>query len=91
MTRNGHLWFCLDSFAILALKRGHLREAALAVGCVEAIYAAKGQLMPPYLRRVRDETLVGLQKAFGKTELKRLLAEGAALTPEEAARSALAD
>ena len=91
MTRNGHLWFCLDSFAILALKRGHLREAALAVGCVEAIYAAKGQLMPPYLRRVRDETLVGLQKAFGKTELKRLLAEGAALTAEEAARIALAD
>lgn len=79
VTRNGHLWFCPDTFAILAL------------GCVEAIYAAKGQLMSPYSRRVRDATLVGLHKAFNKTELKRLLAEGAALTAEEAARIALAD
>ena len=47
--------------------------------------------MQPYVRRVRDETLAGLQKVFSKTELKRLLAEGAALSAEEAARIALAD
>ena len=81
----------LAFFARLAFKRDHPQEAALTLGCIDAIYAEIGQLMQPYVRRVRDETLASLQKAFSKTDLKRLLAEGAALTAEEAARIALAD
>ena len=91
LTRDGELSHGLVFFSRLAFKRDHPQEAALTLGCIEAIYAEKGQQMPPYARRVRDETLVGLQKVFSKTELKRLLAEGAALSAEEAARIALAD
>ena len=91
LTRDGELLLGLAFFARLAFKRDHPQEAALTLGCIDAIYAEIGQLMQPYVRRVRDETWVGLQSVFSKTELKRLLAEGAALTAEEAARIALAD
>ena len=42
-------------------------------------------------QRIRDAVLSGLQLALPAAELDRLLAEGAAMSDEEAARGALAD
>ena len=40
---------------------------------------------------MRDEVRCGLKQALSAAELERLLAEGAAMADEEAARGALAD
>lgn len=90
-TRDGSLWVRLDAFALLASKRDHAKSAALVLGCSDAIYATKKHPRQPNEQRVRDLALAGLQKAFSKRELNKLLAEGATLSVEAAARIALAD
>jgi len=79
------LWVWLVSFALIALKQGRVSDAALAFGRAEAKYGnvANDQ-------RARDAVRDMLVKSLSSGELQRLLAEGAALTDEEAARIALA-
>ena len=45
----------------------------------------------PITQRIREELLHGLRRALSAAELDRLLAEGAALSDEAAARLALSD
>ena len=90
-SRDGSLWVRLDAFSLLAFKRGHAKNSALVLGCCDAIYAAKNHPRQPNEQRVHDLALAGLQKTFSKTELKKLMGEGATLSVEEAARIALAD
>ncbi len=90
-TRDGSLWVRLDAFSLLAFKRGHTKTSALVLGCCDAIYATKNHPRQPNEERVHDLALAGLQKTFSKTELKKLMGEGATLSVEEAARIALAD
>jgi predicted ATPase/class 3 adenylate cyclase len=88
--RQGLLWIFLTRIAMLALARGHATEAALAFGRAEAAQAWRDAAPPPRKMRERDDLLRQLQEALSGPELERLLAEGAALTDEEAARIALA-
>ena len=52
--RNGQVWVSLDTFAILAFKRGHQREAALTLGCSDAIRVGNGLLRRPEQQSKRD-------------------------------------
>ena len=88
--RQGLLWIFLTRIALLALRRGHATEAALAFGRAEAGQAWRDAAQPPRKVREREDLLRQLQEVFSGPELERLLAEGAALTDEEAARIALA-
>ena len=90
-SRDGSLWVRLDAFALLAFKRNHEKNAALVLGCSDAIYKTKQFPRQPSEQRVHDLALAGLQKTFSSTVLKKLMNEGAALTVEEAAHIALAD
>ena len=87
----GLLWHCLDSFALVAAKRGRAREAALTLCRSDAAYDEKLRPRMPSAQRTRDLTVTALQSAFGKAELQRLLTENATVSVEAAARIALAD
>lgn len=87
----GALLSWLDAFALLAFKRGRHTEAALALGRAEAMNRQHGLRRQPNEQRQRDEVLGLLQRALPDDELDALLARGAALSDDEAARLALAD
>ena len=89
-SRQGFLWEFLTEIALLALERGHATEAALAFGRADAAQAWRDTSPPPAAMQEREALLRRLQQVFSAPELERLLAEGAALTDEDAARIALA-
>ena len=92
LTRQGIGWMQLDAIALLAFKRGRIDDAALALGRSFACWAKFNQpRYGPITQRIRDAVLSGLRQALPAAELERLLAEGAAMSDEEAARGALAD
>ena len=89
--QNGTLWAFLDVFMLLAIRRGRIAEAALVRGRVEAVSKRGGHRREPTGERVRAEVWTELQAALPAAELDRLLAQGATLSDEAAARLALAD
>ena len=89
--QGGALWNWLDSFALLAFKRGRVAEAALTLGRAEAVNAGHGYRRQPNEQRQRDELLALLQRALPAAELDRLMEQGAALRDEEAAQIALGE
>ncbi len=92
LTRQGVWWMWLERIALLAFKRGRIRESALALGRSDVVFFQSNQQRhDPINQRIRDEVRDGLQQALPAAELERLLAEGAALSDEEAARLALGD
>ena len=92
LTRQGTFWMWLDTIALLAFKRGRIPEAALVLGRSDASRAKVGMWRDdPIDQRIRDVLQSGLRQALPAADLERLLAEGAALSDEEAARGALAD
>ena len=92
LTRQGVWWIWLDTIALLAFKRGRIRDSALALGRSGArIVQSNQHRYGPITQRMRDEVRCGLKQALSAAELERLLAEGAAMSDEEAARGALAD
>jgi predicted ATPase/DNA-binding winged helix-turn-helix (wHTH) protein len=78
------LWVWLVPFAQIALKQGRVSDSALALGRVEAKYGGFSNN-----QRDRDDLRSLLRQSLSSDELQSLLAEGAALTDEEAARIAL--
>ena len=92
LSRQGMSWMCLDTIALLAFKRGRIHDAALALGRSDAMFVKFNQpRYGPVFQRIRDEVRDGLQQALSAAELEQLLAEGAALSDEEAVRLALGD
>jgi hypothetical protein len=83
--RGSPLWVWLVSFAQIAFNQGRVSDAALAFGRAEAKYGSVSND-----RRERDDLRALLTQSLSRTELRRLLVEGAALTDEEAAHIALA-
>lgn len=79
------MWVWLVSFARIAFKQGRVSDAALAFGRAEAKYIGVANAQSD-----RDDVRALLSQTVSSTDLQRLLAEGAALTDEEAARIALA-
>jgi len=82
------LWMFLDVFALLALQRGKLADAARTLGRADAAHAARASMRPPNEQRLRDIVFAGLQ-ALAPNELQRLLDAGAMLDDEDVARTAL--
>jgi predicted ATPase/DNA-binding winged helix-turn-helix (wHTH) protein len=81
----------LDAAAFLALKRGRVEAAAMALGRSDAAVAhvtGPGPRLPNELR-ARNLTLEGLQLALTAAELERLTQAGALLSEDEAASLAL--
>ena len=92
LTRQGTFWMWLDTIALLAFKRGRIAEAALVLGRSDASRAKVGMWRDdPIDQRIRDGLQSVLRQALPVAELEQLLAEGAALSDEEAVRGALAD
>lgn len=79
------LWVWLVSFALIAFKQGRVSDAALSFGRAEAKHGNVENNQPD-----RDVVRGLLVQSLPSGELQRLLADGAALTDEEAARIALA-
>ncbi len=91
LTRQGMWWMSLDAIALLTFKRGRIRDSALALGRSDALFVKLNrQRDDPVAQRMHYEVLCRLQQALSAAELERLLAQGAALSDEEAARGALA-
>jgi predicted ATPase/DNA-binding winged helix-turn-helix (wHTH) protein len=89
--RDGLLWNFLDPIALLALRRGRVREAALALGCADARNAWRGGQREPNEQRLRDQVLATLRQALPAPALRDLLSEGGALDEQAAAAAALQD
>lgn len=86
---NGTLWLQLDQIASLALARGRVREAAMAVGRCDRGHAWSGGRRHFYLRRVHERLQAPLAQALTPDELAGLKSYGATLSDEEAAWLAL--
>ena len=80
--RVGSVWTMLDSLALLAFKRGRIKEAAL-------VTKFKKPRADPNRERVRDQLVAALRKAMPAAALKAAMAEGAELGDEQAAKLAL--
>jgi hypothetical protein len=70
--QHGTLWSALDPFALLAFKRGHLRNAAVALGRAEAT-------MQAWRARLSDEDVAvsvgGLSTCCRYARLRRFAAQ----------------
>ena len=87
----GTLWIAFDTLGLLAFKRGRIAEAARVLGRAERINAWNkgGRSFGPLGKRQRDQLLELLRQALPEAALERLLAEGAELSDEQAARIAM--
>jgi hypothetical protein len=86
----GLLWRFLNEIASLALKRGHATEAALVFGRACAMDTWRDVEPPPADKRSRTGFLRQLRMVLDGPELDQLLAKGAALSDDDAARIGLA-
>jgi tetratricopeptide (TPR) repeat protein len=89
LQRRGWTHLYLDVLALLALKLGRTADAARALGRSRAVVGASGDAREINEQRAHDDALAGLREAFVPDELERLFVEGAALSDEEAARTAV--
>ncbi len=89
LQRRGWTHLYLDHFALLALRLGRAADAARALGRARAVLGASADAREINEQRAHDDVLAGLRDALAPDELERLFAEGAVLSDEEAARSAI--
>ncbi|WP_374676437.1 winged helix-turn-helix domain-containing protein [Ideonella sp.] len=87
--RDGLLWLILDTFALLAARRGNFRGAALALGRSEAELAARQVVRQPNEERASMWARTILGGALTDRLVQAWLAEGTLLTAEQAAQAAL--
>jgi hypothetical protein len=87
LRREEVLHMFLDHAGRLALKRGHLAEAARAIGHSRAVMS--GEKREVNKQRAYDATLAALHEAMAADEVERLLTEGANLGIEEVMQAAL--
>ncbi|HLO94583.1 MAG TPA: winged helix-turn-helix domain-containing protein [Burkholderiaceae bacterium] len=88
--RAGTLWQSLDQFAMLAFKRGRLRDAALVLGCSEERNRWRNAAREPVEQQVRNQLMSALERSAIAAELSALLDQGARLDDDVAATIALA-
>jgi len=81
----------LDHFSLLAFKLGRPVDAARSLGRAEANSVARSEPRELNEQLSRDEVLKLLQQTLSAAELDLLLKEGAALSDDEAARTALGE
>lgn len=86
---NGTLWLLLDQIAAVALARGCIHEAAMALGRADRCHDWSAGRRHFQLKRVHARTAAALAAALAPDELMALKAHGARLSDEEVARLAL--
>lgn len=75
----------------VAAARGQSRRAARLLGASEAVPAAGGPQLPPYLHALVDRAVAAARDALGAEAFEAARAEGAALSQEQAITEALED
>ena len=91
LARSYHILDFLNAFALLALRRGRLTEAARAQGRADVQYDLLREARRPGEERARKILLASLRKELPAAKLDQLLKEGAELSDDAAARQALAN
>ena len=81
----------LDGLAAVAAKGGAWERAARLAGAAEALRDAIGFELEPADRAFRERYLAEVRERLGEAGLEAALAEGRALTLEQAVRKALED
>lgn len=89
LQRRGWLFIPLDIFALLALGLGRQADAARVLGRSRKVLGGSRGARDINEQRAYDDVLAALQRAFASNELEQLFAEGALLSDEEAARTAI--
>jgi predicted ATPase/DNA-binding winged helix-turn-helix (wHTH) protein len=89
LLREGDELRLLDTLALNATTGGHWADAARIAGHVEAAMAATGERRWPSAQRRRQQLERRLEAALGAEAMARHMAEGHALTREEAFQRAL--
>ncbi len=91
LARSYHIVDFLNAFALLALRRGHIAEAARALGRADVQYDLLREVRRPGEERARKILLASLRKELPAAELDKLLKAGADMSDEDAARQTLAN
>jgi tetratricopeptide (TPR) repeat protein len=89
LQRRGWAHLFLDHCALLALRLGRAADAARALGRSRTVLGASGDAREINEQRAHDDVLAALRRTFAADDLERLFAEGAVLSDEEAARTAV--
>lgn len=87
---TGYAWGALDHLALRAALIGRLADAARIAGYVDAMFAARVVVRQANEARARARLDRLLHDRFDASEGARMMAEGAAMTEEDACRLALA-
>jgi len=85
----GRVLDLLDPYALLALKRGRIDDAARLLGRADMRIATGTHRRELVEQKLHDELMRSLRAALSPDELSRLMKEGEALSDEEGARLAL--
>jgi tetratricopeptide (TPR) repeat protein len=85
----GSAWCCMDHLALRAALAGKQINAARISGYADAAYSATAAKRQPNEARALARVRALLGEKLTATELERLLAEGAAMSEDEAVRLAL--
>lgn len=88
---ENRLWtgIALDGLAAVALDAGDAERAALLAGAADALYEAAGSPLEEWEQALRDRYLKKLRSTLDARTLERQWTRGRAMTPQEAAASAL--
>jgi len=84
-------WYFFDHAALCVALAGRIANAARLCAFVDAAFAAQHTTREPNEARARERLHAMLRDKLAPAEFAQLLAEGAALSEEEACRLALAD
>ena len=86
---DGYEWYFFDHVALCTAQAGRLADAARLGGFADEAYAANHTTREPNEARARERLHSMLRDKLAAADLERLLAEGTALTKDEAYRLAL--
>ena len=89
LIEGGFAWSHLDHLALRAALAGNLATAVRVAGFADSAFAEKKTARQPNEARLRDRLQVLLRAEYSPDDLARLLAEGAALSEDNACKLAL--
>ena len=89
LRETGYVWVNMDHFALRTGLAGKIADAARLAGNVDSMYLAKEASRGPNEVRARERLRGLLREKLAPDQLKRLFAEGAAMSEDEACRLAL--
>ncbi len=87
--QTGRILDLRDPYALLAFKRGRVRDAARILGRADMRYATSNYQRLVVEQNHRDKLVQSLRDALSPEDVSRLMKEGESLSDEEGARLAL--